>query len=344
MSVGSVRMRGAGEDATEFVGRSPAMQEIARMIDRIAPTDIPVVVCGESGSGKEVAARLIHLKSMRSRNPFLKVNCAAIPDELLISELFGFERGSFTGAYNAKPGIFEQAHKGTVFLDEISGMPLSLQPKLLQVLQDKQFSRLGAQSEISVDVRFIAATNRPLEKLLSEGKFRHDLYYRINVVTIQMPPLRERKSDIPELAGHLLRKHAALSKIGHTELPENVMRLFMQYDWPGNVRELENSIRKLLVMGKEAELLDDFPFGCAEDEVDRAELAPDEFPILSMKEAARQAARQAELDMILMALRRTNWNRKRAAELLKISYKAMLYKLKDAGLAKHSQTPNWGET
>ncbi len=345
MAVGNGRVRTGEEDTLTLVGRSPKMQEVARLIERIAATDIPVVVCGESASEKEVAARLIHRNSLRSQEPFLKVNCAAIPDELLVSELFGYERGSFTGAYNAKPGIFEQAHKGTIFLDEISEMPLSLQPKLLQVLQDKQFARLGAQKEISVDVRFISATNRPLEKLLMEGRFREDLYYRMNVVTIQMPPLRERKSDIPELAEHLARKHANLSKNGRAALSESVLQLFVQYDWPGNVREMENTIRKLLVMGNEAELMHEFPFGFAEDDLDaRPEPVGEEFPVLSMKEAAKQAARQAERDMILMALRRTNWNRKRAAELLQISYKAMLYKLKDAGFAKHSSVENWGES
>jgi len=334
-----------GAVAVELVGHSNKMQEVARLIERVARTDIPVVVCGESGSGKEVVSRLIHLNSARSQRPFLKVNCSAIPDELLISELFGYERGSFTGAYNSKPGMFEQAHKGTIFLDEISEMPLSLQPKLLQVLQDKQFSRLGAQREISVDVRFISSTNRPLEKLLTQGEFREDLYYRMSVLTIQLPPLRERKSDIPELAEHLLQKHSAKSRNGHVVLSDKIIDLFLQYDWPGNVRELENTIRKVLAMGNDSGLLGNFPFpfGAGDEELDLQEPISEEFPVLSIKEAARQAARQAERDIILMALRRTNWNRKRAAELLKISYKAMLYKLKDAGLAKHSQDPTWGE-
>lgn len=339
-----VKHRDEDEELVKLIGRSPKIQEVQRLIERMAATDIPVVVCGESGSGKEVAARIIHRLSLRSQKPFLKVNCAAIPDELLISELFGYERGSFTGAYNAKPGMFELAHKGTVFLDEISEMPMSLQPKLLQVLQDKQFTRLGAQKEISVDVRIISATNYSLEKLVGERKFREDLYYRMNVITIQMPPLRERKSDIPELAEHLARKHASLSKNGHTLLSDHVIQLFSQYDWPGNVRELENTIRKLLAMGSEAALLEEFPFGGGEEESILAEPIAEEFPVLSMKEAAKQAARQAERDMILLALRRTNWNRKRAAELLQISYKAMLYKLKDAGLAKHSQAANWADT
>jgi two-component system, NtrC family, response regulator AtoC len=324
------------EEMLKLVGHSPKMQEVARLIERIAATDIPVVICGESGSGKEVAARLIHRLSLRSQKPFLKVNCAAIPDELLVSELFGYERGSFTGAYNAKPGIFEMAHKGTIFLDEISELPLSLQPKLLQVLQDKQFTRLGAQKEISVDVRFISASNRSLETLVAERKFREDLYYRMNVITVQMPPLRDRRTDIPELAEHLARKHSQLSKTGQNTLPEHIIELFCQHDWPGNVREMENTIRKLLVMGGDPSMVEELPIGTSEEEITPAEISDDDVPILSMKEAAKQAARQAERDMILLALRRTNWNRKRAAELLQISYKAMLYKLKDAGLAKHA--------
>ncbi len=319
-----------------LIGSSSKMQEISRLIQRVAQTDIPVVVCGESGSGKEVVARLIHLNSARAARPFLKVNCAAIPHELLESELFGFERGSFTGAYKSKPGMFEMAHLGSIFLDEIHEMPLSLQPKLLQVLQDKQFSRLGAQKEIHVDVRFISATNRPLEKLLAEGKFRDDLYYRMNVITVQLPPLRHRKSDIPELAEYLLHRHAGASKGGAPVLSDNVLSLFQQYDWPGNVRELENTVRKLIAMGSEGSLLESFPFEMNQEEPEPPDPELEEISPISIREAGRQAARQAEREMILLALRKTNWNRKRAAGLLKISYKAMLYKLKCIGLTKNS--------
>ena len=325
-----------------LVGSSPKMKEVARMIERLATSDIPVVISGETGTGKEVVARLIHRNSSRKQGPFIKINCSAIPDELLVSELFGYERGSFTGAFNSKPGLFEQAQGGTIFLDEISEMPIHLQPKLLQVLQDRHFSRLGAQKEISVDVRLISATNRPLDRLLEEKKFREDLFYRINVITIQIPPLRERKSDIAELCEHLLQKHAAASKNGKIKLSNSVMDLLLHYDWPGNVRQLENTILKVLATGNEGELLDDFPLVVTEESVDSQDILGEEFPILSMKEAAKLAARQAERDMILLALQRTNWNRKRAAELLKISYKAMLYKLKDAGLGKHSDAPNFG--
>src|SRR3990172_7951143 len=200
--------RPARDRAIQLIGHSPKIQEVARIVERVAQVDIPVLVTGESGSGKEVVARLIHQKSSRAAELFWKINCAAIPHELLESELFGFERGSFTQAFRSKPGTFELAHKGTIYLDEISGMPLRLQPKLLQVLQDKQFSRLGAREEISVDTRFISSSNQPLEMLVTEGKFREDLYYRLNVVTIHLPPLRERKEDIPDLVEYLLEKHA----------------------------------------------------------------------------------------------------------------------------------------
>jgi two-component system response regulator AtoC len=330
-------IRGKGLTTVELIGQSPKMQEVKRLIERIASTDIPVVVCGESGTGKEVVARLIHARSLRSQKPFLKVDCASIPNELLESELFGFERGSFTGAFSSKPGMFEMADHGTIFLDEISEMPLDIQPKLLQVLQEMQFSRLGAQREIAVDVRFISSTKRPFEALLAEGKFREDLYYRMNVITIQIPPLRERKLDIPDLASHLLRKHAATNKNISLELSDKIMERFQQYEWPGNVRELENTIRHFAATGNMEKAFEQSPFAGAECEIDVEDLSMEEIPVVSIKVAAKQAARQAEHDMILMALRKTNWNRKRAAAMLQISYKAMLYKLKDVGLGKHSQ-------
>ena len=324
-------------EAIHLIGHSPKIQEVARIIERVAQVDIPVLVTGESGTGKEVVARLIHQKSSRGSEPFWKINCAAIPHELLESELFGFERGSFTQAFRTKPGTFELAHKGTIFLDEISGMSLRLQPKLLQVLQDKQFSRLGAHEEISVDVRFISSSNQPVENLLSEGKFREDLYYRLNVVTIQLPPLRERKEDIPELVEYLLQRYANGSRMGTVHLPNTVMDAFLRYDWLGNIRELENVIRKFLAVGMESATLDNFLPVSHEELSETAEPPPDGFPLYSLKEAARLAAREAEREMILLALRKTNWNRKRAAELLKISYKAMLYKLKASDLMKRSR-------
>jgi len=332
---------GYGHQAVELIGRSPKIQQVVRVIERVAQTDIPVLVCGESGSGKDVVARLIHANSTRRFKPFLKVNCTAIPRDLLESELFGHERGSFTGAHQLKQGKFELANQGSIYLDELGEMPLGIQPKLLQVLQDKEFARLGGHQEITVDVRFISSTNQPLEKLLSEGKFREDLYYRLNVVTVQLPPLRERKEDIAEICNSLIEKHAFALHVESFVLPDGILELFMQHDWPGNVRELENMIRRLLATGDESALSD---MGSQRsEEVMPIPSAPacDEFSILSLKDTARLAARQAEREMILRALQKTNWNRRRAAQLLQISYKAMLYKLKDAGLSKHSRAPSW---
>ncbi len=319
-------------------GQSPKMKQVAHIVERIAQTDIPVLICGESGTGKDLVARLIHLKSSRQFKPFLKVNCAAIPRDLLESELFGFERGSFTGAYQSKPGKFALAHKGTIFLDEISAMLMSVQPKLLQVLQDRQFSRLGAKGEIEVDVRFISSSNGKLETLVSEGRFREDLYYRLNVVTVCLPPLRERKEDIPELARYLFHRHALAFQRDGLELSDELIDRFLGHDWPGNVRELENVIRKLLATGDESTLLENATWE-HEDETEDLTSGEEESPlILPLKKAARQAARQAEREMLLLALQKTKWNRRHAAELLQISYKAMLYKLKEAGLSKQSRT------
>ena len=330
--------------AIQLIGHSPRIQEVSRIVERVAQVDIPVLITGESGTGKEVVARLIHQESSRESAPFWKINCAAIPHELLESELFGFERGSFTQAFRSKPGTFELAHKGTIYLDEISGMPLRLQPKLLQVLQDKQFSRLGAREEISVDTRFISSSNQPLEMLVTEGKFREDLYYRLNVVTIHLPPLRERKEDIPELVEYLLQKHTDSSHLEAVHLPNAVMDVFLKHDWFGNIRELENAIRKYLAVGMESAVLDNF-LPTSRDELSEApEPLADSFPLFSLKEVARLAAREAEREMILIALRKTNWNRKRAAELLRISYKAMLYKLKASDLTSRSGTADAGMT
>jgi two-component system response regulator AtoC len=327
---------GNSKASTVLIGRSPKMSEVLAMIERVARTDIPVLICGESGSGKEVVAQLIHLRSDRHQKPFLKVNCASIPRGLLESELFGYERGSFTGAMNSKPGKFELAQEGTIFLDEISEMELSVQPKLLQVLQDKQFCRLGAHQEVTVDVRFISSTHRSLESLLSDGRFRTDLYYRLNVITIQIPPLRERKEDLPDLVRHLLRKHSPA--VNPARVSDRLLEAFARYDWPGNIRELENAIRRLLALGEDSVRLDNFSRVAEESADAPSPLEDDDPPILSLKEVAKQAAWEAEREMILLALKKTNWNRKRAAELLNISYKAMLYKLKDAGLAKHYRT------
>lgn len=233
-------------------GSSPAIQHIKDMIRQVVDTDLNVLVCGESGTGKEVVARTLHALSSRKRRPFIKVNCAALPGELLESELFGHERGAFTGALTTKPGKFEVADTGTIFLDEIGDMPINLQAKLLQVLQDGGFSRVGGVQEISVNTWIIAATNHDLDSDVQKGTFREDLLYRIKLITIKIPPLRERREDIPALLAHFLNKYCGSLKRKDITIPDTLMKAFMAYDWPGNVRELENYARRLLVFGDPA--------------------------------------------------------------------------------------------
>src|SRR3954469_16521630 len=233
-------------------GDSAEMREVKELIERVAGTDVTVLVRGESGTGKELVARALHASSLRRDKPFVKVNCAALPTELLESELFGFERGAFTGAIQQKPGKFEFANHGTMFLDEISEMSPALQAKLLQVLQDGEFSRLGGKHDVHVDVRVIAATNRDLEKAVAQGNFREDLFFRLNVVSITLPPLRERREEIPILAEYFLKKYCVQYNKPHSDITPDTMRLFMEYDWPGNIRELENLIKRAVVLGTES--------------------------------------------------------------------------------------------
>ena len=233
-------------------GQSEKMHLVKKIVDQVADTDISVLIRGESGTGKELIAREIVQRSARRGKPFVKVNCAAIPAELMESELFGYERGSFTGAVGRRPGKFEHANRGTIFLDEISEMPTPLQAKLLHVLQDKEFSRLGGDEDVEVDVRVITATNRNLEEELRDGHFREDLYYRINVVGIHLPPLRERKEDLPELIDHFVNKYSSLYKKKNIPLSKTAMNSLVSYHWPGNVRELENVIKKMIILENES--------------------------------------------------------------------------------------------
>src|SRR5262245_16303019 len=232
-------------------GNSEKMAEVRDLIDRVADTDVTVLVRGESGTGKELVARALYASSLRRDKPFVKVNCAALPTELLESELFGFERGAFTGAIQHKPGKFEFANHGTMFLDEIGDMSFPLQAKLLQVLQDGEFSRLGGKHDVRVDVRVIAATNQDLEQAVAEGKFREDLFFRLNVVSIFLPPLRDRREEIPILTEYFLKKYSVQYNKPYSEISQDTMRLFLDYDWPGNVRELENLIKRAVVLGSE---------------------------------------------------------------------------------------------
>jgi len=319
-----------------FIYTSDKMQRIKEIIDQIANTDVTVLIQGESGVGKEVVARSIHLNSFRRERPFVKVNCAALPQDLLESELFGYEKGAFTGAYRQKQGRFELANGGTIFLDEISEMSLSLQGKLLQVLQDREFSRLGGKKDIRVDVRVLVATNKNMEEGVKNGQFREDLYYRLNVVNINLPPLRERREEIPIFVEYFLDK---FSKKYGRELPtlsNKTMKAFSEHPWVGNVRELENVIQRLIVLGNEDTIVEELTPVTKQDPIPekKKEMPSGEKTWPSLREIHQEAIKKTEAEMILKALEMTNWNRKRAADILHISYKALLYKIKETSLDK----------
>ena len=330
-------------DTSERLGREVAlwrsaqMQAVWHVVQQAAQVDVTVLICGETGTGKEVVARAIHHLSTRQREPFIKVNCAAVPPDLLESELFGHERGAFTGAHQLQLGTFEAANHGTIFLDEIGELHPALQAKLLHVLQDGAFSRVGGKSTIKVDVRVLAATNRDLERAVVEQRFRDDLYYRLNVIQIVVPPLRERQEEIPALAEYFAERYArAFHREGFQIAPSAIERL-ARYRFPGNVRELENVVKRMIVLGDP--LLARIPFGNGREAVGSgdgarptATVAP--LTALPLKEVARRAARAAERDAMSRVLEETGWNRVRAAKLLKISYRALLYKIKDAGLER----------
>ena len=331
-------------DGHFLVTSCPAMSQIRAYCGFVAKVDLPVLILGESGTGKEVVARLIHKISSRANRPFLKVNCAAMPAELLESELFGYEPGAFTGATHEKPGKFEQANRGTILLDEIGEMQPSLQAKLLHVLEDQQFSRLGGRTAITVDVRILAATNIDIQEALATHKLREDLYYRLNAFVVHMPPLRERKNEISFLLEHFVGEQAKQWNIEPIHITPAVMETCQRYPWPGNVRELENFAKRFLVLRDEqlaiAELsmsvnrTDAGSSSQAEKSLvlpSRVQSLPDQ-GVANLKSVARSAMGEAEAVAISHALNRTRWNRKRAAELLNISYKALLYKIKQYDL------------
>ncbi|MBI2203780.1 MAG: sigma 54-interacting transcriptional regulator [Candidatus Rokubacteria bacterium] len=315
---------------------SSKMQPIRDLVGKVASTNTTVLLRGESGVGKEIVGRAIHKASPRANKQFLKVNCAALPGELLESELFGHEKGAFTGAYRQKPGKFEAADGGTLLLDEIGEMPLRLQAKLLHVLQDGEFSRVGGERLIGTDVRLIAATNRDLENAMRQHQFREDLYYRLNVIEIRIPPLRERREEIPVLVEHFRRKFNV--QYGRTvEIPAETVRVFMEYHWPGNIRELENAVKRVVVLGSARPVHQEIitslqrgPRTSVPVAAAAATISPDQ--VISLKEIARQAAREAERVAIKEVLDRVHWNRAKAARLLQISYKALLYKIVQCGL------------
>jgi len=359
---------------SELLGTSPQMREVRELIERVADTDVTVLIRGESGTGKELVARGVHAASPRRERTFVKVNCAALPAELLESELFGFERGAFTGAIQHKPGKFEFANHGTMFLDEISEMGAPLQSKLLQVLQDGEFARLGGRQDVKVDVRVVTATNRDLERAVSDGQFREDLFFRLNVVCITLPPLRQRRDEIRPLTEHFLRYYSEHYNKPPLALATDTLRLFAEYEWPGNVRELENLVKRMVILGTDTSIRREVadaiagrtqqvgpipviehaaaasmasmtpppapaaPVGTSGSGAAPAPATQSAPPPLcgSLKDIGRNAARLAERELIYRTLQETRWNRREAAEILGISYKALLYKIKEAELDKTS--------
>ncbi|HLJ48640.1 MAG TPA: sigma-54 dependent transcriptional regulator [Bryobacteraceae bacterium] len=334
----AIKAKGLPQDVPD-IATSSWRERTERLIPRIANSDVPVLLRGETGVGKEVIARRIHELSRRSSGPFLKLNCAALPPELVESELFGYERGAFTGALRSSPGRFEMANGGTILLDEIGDMDFKLQAKLLQVLQDREFLRLGGREVCRVDVRVMAATHCDLEAAIADGRFREDLYYRLNIVELRIPPLRERAGEVLSLAKTFMQKYT--NDGAASEIPPALKRALQAYDWPGNVRQLENIIRKFLVLGDEDSII--------------TELTPKDNRKIIVLPAANPATAtsalqqvnvdrcNAERDAIVKALSSTHWNRKEAAVLLRVDYKALLYKMKKLGIAGKRSEPGMPE-
>ena len=359
-------------DFAGLFGTSPRMEEVKHTIEQVADTTATVLIRGESGTGKEVVARMIYAQSGRGEKPFVKVNCAAIPHELLESELFGYEPGAFTGANRQKLGKFDLANAGTIFLDEVSEMHPALQAKLLHVLQGGEFSRLGGKRDISVDVRVLAATNKPLERAVEEGLFREDLFYRLNVITIHIPPLRERREEILVFLEYFLRKYSEFYGKHPAPFGDYAIGRLVEYNWPGNIRELENLVKRYVIVGNEAQIIrelstpkpimssttgssplwglkesksnGDQPEGGAPGaaaipiNASRTNVAEADAP--SLLDIGRRAAMSAEREAIERVLTQTRWNRRQAAKILKISYKALLNKLKIIEEEKATQNKN----
>jgi len=346
-----------------FWGDSPEMKTIATVIEQVSDSDVTVLIRGESGVGKELVARAIHQRSSRRERPFVKVNCAALPAELLESELFGHEKGAFTGAATTRMGKFEQAHTGTIFLDEIGEMKGALQAKLLHVLQDAQFTKLGSNKPIDVDVRVVAATNRDLEEMMLHGEFREDLYYRLKVIEVTVPPLRERRAEIGNLTEFFIDRYARRYNRPQRQLSPELSQLFQTYDWPGNIRELENMIKRIVILQDEALVVREMSRaprtsvayagvgagnargGAAPDEPDDLDDAGDEesqpdVPVAMapagsrLADVAKAAALKAERTIIEETLKQVQWNRRRAAEQLGVSYKTLLNKIKESGISR----------
>ena len=325
-----------------FIGDSVAMQKVKDVIEQVADSELTVLIRGESGTGKEIVARSLHQLSSRKDRPFIKVNCAAIPRDLLEAELFGYEKGAFTGAHKTKQGRFEIAHKGTIFLDEIGDMPLELQSKLLQVLEQQEFVRVGGINSIHVDVRIICATNRDLEKAIQERAFRDDLFYRLNEITLFLPPLRERPEDISLLVNYFIEKYNKLYERDFSQVSQPTVDRLMAFSWPGNVRQLENMLKQAVVRGDESIVIDllnsagtataQAPSGGSGQRMAVPTSSGDTPDTYSLKERVGRRVAEEEKVLIAEVLNKTNWNRRKAAELLEISYRSLLYKIKDYNL------------
>ena len=314
----------------KLIGDSSGMLQIKAVIEQVADSELSVLIRGESGTGKEIVARMLHSLSGRKEGPFVKVNCAAIPRELLEAELFGYEKGAFTGAHKTKPGRFETANKGTIFLDEIGDMPLELQSKLLQVLEHYEFMRVGGIKTIKVDTRIVCATNRPLEKALKDGTIREDLFYRLNEVTLNLPPLREKREDVPLLIEHFLQKYYTLYNKKYRPLLSATVELLQNFDWPGNVRQLENIIKQIVVREDENIVLDTIKRQSSELTFPSVSTHPaSNLEGFALKKRVGAAVASEEKALITQALSKTNWNRRKAAQLLEISYRSLLYKIKE---------------
>jgi two-component system response regulator AtoC len=314
-----------------LISQHQQITNILKIIERVASYKTTCLILGESGTGKELIARMIHMQSPRKNAPFIAINCGAIPENLLESELFGYEKGAFTGATKTKKGLFEEANGGTLFLDEIGEMPLLLQAKILRVLQEEEIRRVGDVNAIKTDVRIIAATLKDLTQAVKQGTFRDDLFYRLNVLPIRIPPLRERMEDIPLLAKHFIQTLNQKLKTNVTGIDEDVLERWRGYDWPGNVRELENTVERALVMVREGTIrLQDLPHDFIPKARDTFKSFKVDEPIEDL--SIKKRTRAMEEDLILKALDKTNGNRTHAAKLLEISHRALLYKIKEYDL------------
>jgi len=317
-------------------GKTAAMQAVRNKIERVAETDVPVLIQGESGTGKEICVQLLHSLSLRARGSLVKVSCPAIPHSLLETELFGYEKGAFTGATTTKLGRVEQAHHGTLFLDEVGSLDLNVQSKLLQVLQDGTFVRVGGHESRSIATRLVSAANGDLRTQVENGTFRLDFLFRINAVTISLPPLRQRIADLPILIDYFIEHYSRVFRHTPELLSKSAMRLMQNYHWPGNIRQLENLIRSYVLIGSEdaliAELVPEQPRSGVTAEIDLSE------PI-SLKNITRQATHDLERQIILKVLRANSWNRQKTAKWLQISYRSLLYKLSEAGMPEVPPRP-----